>query len=136
MKQNLDLLNKMRRCGHLLYHRYSDDQSQNRILLLLHRSGPMNQRKLQDEMHIQPGSLSEVVAKVENCGLIERQRSEKDRRNWELRLTEKGREQALEFEKQRAQRADLLFSPLDEKQKKDLESILDILLENWDTAGE
>ena len=135
MEKDLELMRKMRRCGHLLYHRYSPNQSQSRIVLLLHRNGPMNQKELLEQMHIQPGSLSEVVAKVENCGLIERKRSEKDRRVWELQLTEKGHNRALQFEKQREETAERLFSVLTDRQKEDFGEILSILLENWDVQN-
>lgn len=136
MEQDIELLRKMRRCGHLLYHRYSFNQSQNRILLLLHRNGPMTQKNLLEQMHIQPGSLSEVVSKVENCGLIERKRAERDRRVWELQLTEKGRNRAIDFDHRREAMAEKLFSALTSKQKEELEEILSILLENWDTPCE
>lgn len=133
MEQDIELLRKMRRCGHLLYHRYSFNQSQNRILLLLHRKGPMTQKDLLEQMHIQPGSLSEVVSKVENCGLIERKRAERDRRVWELQLTEKGRNQAITFEQQRETMAEKLFSVLTPEQKEEFGEILSTLLQNWDT---
>lgn len=136
MEQDIELLRKMRRCGHLLYHRYSSNQSQNRILLLLHRNGPLTQKELLEQMHIQPGSLSEVVSKVEHCGLIERRRAERDRRIWELQLTEKGRDRAIEFEQKRKETAAKLFSVLTPEQKNDFGEILSILLENWDASCE
>ena len=136
MEQDLELMRKMRRCGHLLYHRYNPNQSQNRILLLLHRNGPMNQKDLLEQMHIQPGSLSELVSNVENCGLIERKRSEADRRVWELHLTAKGHDRAIEYEKQREETAEWLFSFLSPGQKEEFGEILSILLEHWDVPCE
>ena len=62
---DVDLMRQMRRCGHLLYHKFSLNFSQNRILLTLHREGPMTQKALMCKMQIQPGSLSEVLSKVE-----------------------------------------------------------------------
>lgn len=136
MEQDLELMRKMRRCGHLLYHRYNPNQSQNRILLLLYRNGPMNQKDLLEQMHIQPGSLSELVSKVENCGLIERKRSEADRRVWELHLTIKGHDRAIEYEKQREETAERLFSFLSPGQKEEFGEILSVLLEHWDVPCE
>lgn len=136
MEKDLELMRQMRRCGHLLYHRYSLNQSQNRILLLLYRNGPMNQKELLEQMHIQPGSLSEVVSKVENCGLIERKRSESDRRVWELQLTATGHDRAVQFEQKRGETAEMLFSFLSPEEKESLGDILSTLLQHWDVPCE
>ena len=97
---------------------------------------PREALELLEQMHIQPGSLSEVVSKVEHCGLIERRRAERDRRIWELQLTEKGRDRAIEFEQKREETAVKLFSVLTPEQKNDFGEILSILLENWDASCE
>lgn len=125
------LMRKMRRCGHILYHKYSLNFSQNRILLLLSRNGPMTQRALQDEIGIQPGSLSEILSKIEQAGLVEKKRCERDRRIWEIHLTDAGRDTAAQFEIDRRNTAHFLFKSLDEKQKEDLSCLLDALLEHW-----
>jgi len=125
------LMRRMRRCGHLLYHKYNLNFSQNRILLLLSRNGPMTQRALQDEMGIQPGSLSEILSKIEQASLVEKKRSESDKRVWEIHLTDAGRESAAQFETHRRETAHFLFEPLDEAQKETLSTLLDTLLEHW-----
>ena len=110
-----------------------------RILLVL-RDEPMTQKELTDRLRIQPGSLSEILTKVERAGLIEKHRSSTDRRNFELALTEEGRRQADWFEKAQVEQADLLAAPLDDDQKAQLRSLLQTLITHWESidtpAGE
>lgn len=131
MQKETELMKRMRRCGHLLYHCCSLNQSQNKVLFHLYRDGPMNQKALLEKMCIQPGSLSEVVAKVEHCGLVEKQRPEEDKRCCVLTLTPKGRQQAITFEQQDKELAERLFSSLSAEQKDELMEILSILLDDW-----
>lgn len=129
--QDVELMRQMRRCNHLLYHKFSLNFSQNRILLVLNREGPMTQKALMCKMQIQPGSLSEVLSKVECAGLVERRRCEDDRRNFEIRLTADGAAQAEAFEKERQDMAQLLFETLDEQEKQALYGILTKLHDHW-----
>ena len=128
---DVDLMRQMRRCGHLLYHKFSLNFSQNRILLTLHREGPMTQKALMCKMQIQPGSLSEVLSKVEGSGLVERSRCEDDRRNFEIRLTDEGVKQAEAFERDREDMARLLFETLSETEKETLYGMLNQLHDHW-----
>ena len=116
LEQDLQLVRRLRRCGHLLHHKYNfSNGSQMRMLLRL-RGGPMTQKELTERLRIQPGSLSEMLTKVERAGLVEKRRSERDRRNFELNLTEEGRAQADRFEKEQAEQVNWLLEPLDEAQ--------------------
>ena len=65
--------------------------SQELVLRILDRDGELDQRILRQELRIQPGSLSELLGKLEQKGLIERERIEADRRRVTVRLTESGR---------------------------------------------
>ena len=136
---DLALVHALRRCGHLLYHKFNLNGSQMRILLVL-RDEPMTQKELTDRLRIQPGSLSEILTKVERAGLIAKHRSSTDRRNFELALTEEGRRQAEWFEKAQVEQADLLAAPLDDDQKAQLRSLLQTLITHWESidtpAGE
>lgn len=128
---DLKLVHRLRRCGHLLYHKFNLNGSQMRILLVL-RDEPMTQKQLTERLRIQPGSLSEILTKVERAGLVEKQRSATDRRNYELRLTDEGRRQADWFETAQTEQADLLMAPLDEAQKAQLAALLDTLIAHWE----
>ena len=132
LEQDLKLVRRLRRCGHLLHHKYNfSNGSQMRMLLRL-RGGPMTQKELTERLRIQPGSLSEMLTKVERAGLVEKRRSERDRRNFELNLTEEGRAQADRFEKEQAEQANWLLEPLDEAQKRQLMALLDALIAHWE----
>lgn len=129
------LMRKLRRCGHLLYHRFSLNFSQNRILLLC-QAGPVTQKTLACEMQLQPGSLSELLSKMEQAGLIERRRSEGDKRNCEILITPAGQAQATAFCKERQELAKRLLEPLDAADQQQLERILDLLLNHWNNQPE
>ena len=131
---DVELMRQMRRCGHLLYHKFSLNFSHNRILLTLSREGPMTQKTLMNKLQIQPGSLSEALAKAESAGTVERRRCEDDRRNFEIRLTQEGEKQAEAFENDRQELARLLFETLDENEKETLAAILDKLRGHWDAC--
>lgn len=131
MDQDTQLMKKLSRCGHILHHRRCLNQSQNRILTLLKRYGVMSQKELMLHMHIQSGSLSEVLAKVEHAGYIEKHRISTDKRNFEVSLTASGMVQAELFEKHQKVMAERLFASLEQRQKDQLEAVLDVLLEDW-----
>lgn len=61
------------------------------ILATLHRLGPMPAWRLALEEHLQPQSVTRIIAALERDGLITRTRSEADRREIELSITTHGR---------------------------------------------
>ena len=73
--KDLEYVRRLRRCGHLLYHKFNLNGSQMRILLVL-RDAPMTQKQLTERLRIQPGSLSEILTKVERAGWVEKRRNE------------------------------------------------------------
>ena len=78
------------RCSHILRRRVGNRVSRQRVLELLLEHGALTQRELQERLGIQAGSFSELAAKMEERGLIKRERDVKDRRRIVLRLTEEG----------------------------------------------
>ncbi len=64
---------------------------QRRVLRLLAETGSISQQSLQEILAIRPGSLSELLGKLENKGLITRTQDEADRRKNYLSLTDEGR---------------------------------------------
>lgn len=118
----------MRACGHVLYHQGGRKSGQGRILRIFSHCESMSQRELQEILGIQTGSLSEILAKMESAGLIERERDETDRRRSIVRLTQTGRDRAG---KCRAGEHPDMFSALNEEQKNQLKELLSILLADW-----
>lgn len=86
-------------------------RGQGRIIHLLARqSHPLTQRDLADQAHIKPGSLSQLLERMERQEMIVRHRCKDDRRVVKVTLTEKGRslydhinQQRIAFEHQLTQ---------------------------------
>ena len=127
-----ELYRLMRSCGHILYHSGSSKSGQGRIMHLLDENGPMSQKELQTTMNVQSGSISEILTKLEREGLIARSRDENDRRRVIVALTEKGLEHAREYHS-RSRRKDW-FAALDEAQRQELQTLLQLLLDSWQQA--
>lgn len=89
--EKYELLGLIERCGHFLYHRRGGKRGQGRILKILLTEGEMTQKKLQERLGIQSGSMSEIVLKLEGNGLVYRTRDESDKRKIKLKITEAGR---------------------------------------------
>ena len=75
------LLTDLGFCGHYLHFHSGGRSGKAPILCLLAKNGgTMSQQELGSHFELKPGSLSEVLAKLETCGLIERTRNPDDRR--------------------------------------------------------
>lgn len=129
LEQKDDLFSLLRACGHYLHHRSGHGDTQMEILRLLNRSGEIQQQDIQDMLRIRPGSVSEVVSKLENKGLVERKKNEEDQRRIVIAITEAGRQACTEPAEEGND--DELFASLDEQQKEDLKKSLKTLLADW-----
>ena len=127
-----ELYHLMRACGHILYHSGSSKSGQGRIMHLLDENGPMSQKELQTKMNVQSGSISEILTKLEREELIVRRKDENDRRRVIVALTEKGRTHAVEYHKGRQEKD--WFAALDEAQRQELQTLLQLLLTSWQQA--
>lgn len=86
----------------------SSFRGQGRIIHLLARGKePLTQRELAEQAHVKPGSLSQLLERMEHQQLIVRHRCPDDRRVVKVTLTNKGRlsydrikQQRLKFEHQ------------------------------------
>lgn len=126
-----DLYNILRACGHYLYHRFGKDMGQGRILAILSERERMTQKELQEMLRIQPGSATEILAKLEEKGMIRRKRDERDKRCCIIELTEEGCEAFNKRKRQEGERASL-FSSLDEAEQEELKRLLCKLLAGWE----
>jgi len=62
------------------------------VIMVLGQLEPISASQLSSGMGINPGTISLYLQRLENKGLIVRERDKKNRRIWWLRLTEQGRE--------------------------------------------
>lgn len=125
------LILKLRDLSHTMRFLYEGKGSQKRVLIVLRSTGPITQRELTRQLDIQPGSASEVIAKLENNGLIVRTPSDSDHRTVDIALTEKGRVQAQQAAQQRQQRHEEMFACLTEEEKQTLLTLLQKISADW-----
>ena len=123
-----DLTELIHMCGHIMHHRPEAGaaRGQGKILAILAGEGSLSQKQVQEMLHIQPGSMSEIVTKLENKGLLTRTRGE-DRRGNILTITDAGRRAAQTG----GSGSDDLFSALSADQQQQLRSLLQVLLTDW-----
>ena len=131
MDTDSKIIMNLRKLWHIIRFSHEGKDSQDRILLMLMRSGGMTQKQLAERMDIRPGSASEVLTKLENAGLITRTENSEDRRNVDIVLNDDGLARAQMAARQReAHRAEML-SVLTEDEKDTLLTILEKLNSNW-----
>ena len=102
---------------------YDGRGSQRRVLTV--------QSVLTERLDIQPGSASEVLAKLEAAGLIQRTANDKDRRTINISLTEEGRIAAQEAYAKRDKVRHELMSNLNETEREELLKLLEKLTADY-----
>ena len=126
------LIINLRDLSHTMRFLYEGRGSQKQILIVLNEVGNITQRALTERLGIQPGSASEVIAKLEGSGCIQRTPSETDRRTTDIELTIEGKRLADEAAQQRRRRHEDMFCCLKEDEKGALLSLLERLNADWD----
>ena len=118
-------------CGHFLHFNMGGKAGRKRVLATLLREGEISQRTLQDLLDIQSGSLSEILAKIEADGLLEKVKCGSDRRGYILRLTESGQALAKQVTACHEARVDKLLGCLSDDEQLALLAMLDKLTLHW-----
>ncbi len=126
-----DVIKQLRTCGHFLYFRMGGKIGRRRILVVLEKHHELLQKELQEILEVQSGSLSEIIIKMENDGLIEKAKSERDGRHLVLRLTEKGLKEAKIARSEHDKHVEELMSCLAENEKQELYNLLSKILLHW-----
>ncbi len=117
------------KCVHKVFGHPHRGRGQGRILkLILASGGEMTQGELQEKLGTQPGSVSEIVSKLVNRGMLTREKDEEDKRKVVLRLTEQGREKAEHCHGE--DRNKDAFGALSDEEKETLKSLLEKLLQD------
>ncbi len=129
---NDELTINLRRLSHILRTLSDGPGSQKHVLTVLMDSDSLTQCELTEILRVKPGSVSEVLAKLEKAGLITRTENDKDHRTTDIRLTKSGRVRAEEALNQRTKRQAEMFSCLTDPQKKELLHLLTKLSADWD----
>ncbi|MCD7738441.1 MAG: MarR family transcriptional regulator [Lachnospiraceae bacterium] len=135
---NHELLTLLEKSGHFLYHRRNGRCGQRRILTLLDRwekehgaEEGMSQQELQKRLGIQSGSISEILGKMENSGLIRKARQMSDHRKICIFMTDAGRERLERKKEENRRQETLLFQHLTPEEQAELQRIMEKLLTGW-----
>lgn len=84
------------------------------VMLALWEQSPRTLRELSELLHLDPGTLSPLVKRLERAGLVTRERDPRDERNLALTLTRQGRALRRRAEKVPAEIVRRLGVPVDE----------------------
>lgn len=103
-------------------------QGRGRMLAVLNDNGAMSQTQLAAHLEIRPQSLSELLTKAENDGLVTRRQSEEDKRQTIVALTDEGKARVAGFREAHRKRAKEFLEPLTEEEKENLSAILNKLI--------
>lgn len=129
---NARLAANFRSIGHTLRSMREGRGSQTHILVMLTKNDGLTQSALTEMLGIQPGSASEVLAKLDSAGLITRSVNASDKRTSDIHLTDNGRKKAEEAVMQRHKRQERMFTCLSDSEKQQLLSLLEKLNSAWD----
>lgn len=102
--------------------------SQARILKIVSSNDGISQRRLQEIVGIKPGSLSEVLLKLEKLGYIKRGIDPDDKRRQVVCITDEGRKAFEDIHAEREKESEHIFDSLSQDEKGQLLSILNKLL--------
>jgi len=120
--------------GHYLHVNVGGRSGKQHILMKLDKAGgSLSQRELQEHSDISAAALSEVLAKLEAEGLVERARSQEDRRQMMVSLTPEGAERAIMMHKRFEEFERECVVCLDEDEQEQLLGLLDRMAEHWRT---
>lgn len=99
---------------------------------MLAKQGQLNQKELQETLGIQPGSISELISKLESKGLVRREKDVQDKRKAILVITEAGKAaaDALTVDADEAS----LYAALTEEEQATLKDLLKKLADSWSSA--
>lgn len=128
---NEKLMISFRGVGRAMRSGFEANVGQKRILMMLAEQGELTQRELTERLGVRPGSASEILAKLENAGLIARTQNEEDRRTVNVSLTEAGSALAAESAEKRSGLSEEMFSCLSDGEKETLLSLLEKLRADW-----
>ena len=104
--------------------------AQNRILLMLNESDGISQRDMTTLLQLRPQSVSETLSKLEAGGLVERRQNSRDKRVFNIFMTEEGKARAQELVIDRPDFAAMFLSPLSGEEKQQLLELLMRLTES------
>lgn len=127
------ILSNLGFCGHYLHFHRGGRSGRAPILCLLEKNGgTLSQQELGLFFELKPGSLSEILSKMEAAGLISRARDHQDRRQLKVTLTEAGAAAARMETEIRQRFRSSAFSNLTPEEQETLADLLDRVRNRWE----
>lgn len=125
---------ELERLTHELFRRLylknrGSNQTQGKVLKILYKKGRLSQKEVQEILDVKPGSISEIITKLEKRELVTRVQDLQDRRRVLLELTEKGRQDVEEFSRNYQNSVMQFFEVLEDVEKQEFGRILVKLLD-------
>lgn len=114
----------MSRFGHGRKHDRHAPHAQGKVLAILLEKGPTSQGELLEILDVRSSSLSELLGKLQARGLIERERSETDRRSFVITATDAASELMSARTKPEEDAAEDLFSCLSSEERETLHGLM------------
>ena len=135
-EQNMHLYHQLMHVSHLLRHGHGEPElkvapGQQRVLSLLGRNGAMPQPRLLGALGVAPATLSELLSKLEEKGLVQRAKSESDKRVVMVSLSPKGTRRAEQIMATDQAIADEMFGSITAQQREELGTLLRDLIDGW-----
>jgi DNA-binding MarR family transcriptional regulator len=130
------LIRQMHRFAHQgMYHKSGLYHQQAHLLQLISQNDGANQRDLAEQMDVRPSSMTEMLNKLEQAGLIIRQQDVKDQRVMRICLTETGRKAVDQTTETSDDFTVALFNCLTEEERTLMLSIIEKLCLNLEAMG-
>lgn len=94
------------------------------MLLILEAEEPISQHELGERAGVDASTMVARMDVLVERGLVERRRSEGDRRSYEISLTPAGREVLKQLERRAREHGDRFFAPLTKRERRELHRLL------------
>jgi DNA-binding MarR family transcriptional regulator len=124
--KNSDLIGLFRQASRLMkrqFHRHNGaHHAQARVLSIIVKRGSISQGELLEILDVRSSSLSELLRKLEDNGMVVRERNEDDRRSFVILPTDAARERFAEHKKEVENTN--IFDCLDETERQQLGVIM------------
>lgn len=125
------IIKDLRYCSTFLHNHSEGKGSQRRVLFTLHMHGPMTQKDLLDIMGVRASSMSELLSKLETKGYVQKKKSEVDKRNYNVFITDEGLGALTEMQAQHQAAMSELLSGLSSDERTQLAALLSKLRTLW-----
>lgn len=107
---------QLHRSAHRLGHMEGKYREQSRLLLLIAENDGIIQRDLAEMMDVRPSSMTEMLSKMEQLGLVVRKPDENDQRVMHIFLTEQGKHTAENSKQAHEKLTEKMFESLTEEE--------------------